>query len=122
MKVLFICLGFLSMFIGIAGIVLPGIPTTPFMLLTLTLFLKSSKRLSDWFRNHPFFSKFLNSSRLNRKIILIKALLIMWTMVSVSIIFFVERFSVRLIIVILAVSGTAAMIIAYRKRKAGSGN
>ena len=44
-KIILIVLGTLSLGIGIIGIVVPGLPTTPFLLLTAGLYVKSSDRL-----------------------------------------------------------------------------
>lgn len=45
LKSIFILLGTLSLFVGVIGIVVPGLPTTPFLLLTAGLYLKSSDKL-----------------------------------------------------------------------------
>jgi uncharacterized membrane protein YbaN (DUF454 family) len=47
--------GFVSLGLGIAGIPLPLLPTTPFLLLAAFCFSKSSKRLHDWLINHKTF-------------------------------------------------------------------
>lgn len=48
MRILFLSLGFLSLLLGIIGIFLPLLPTTPFALLAAYFFSKSSIRLHQW--------------------------------------------------------------------------
>lgn len=59
MKLLYIILGFLSIGLGIIGIVLPGLPTTPFLLLALFCFSRGSERLRLWFIQTKIYQKYL---------------------------------------------------------------
>lgn len=47
--------GLISLGIGIVGIFLPLLPTTPLVLLAAFCFAKGSTRLHDWLINHPRF-------------------------------------------------------------------
>lgn len=47
------CLGLLAVGCGLAGIVLPLVPTTPFLLVAAYAFSRSSPALHDWLLSHP---------------------------------------------------------------------
>ena len=49
--------GLVSLGLGIVGIVLPILPTVPFILLASFCFSRSSERLHQWMLNHPKFGK-----------------------------------------------------------------
>ena len=51
----FLTLGLIFVAIGGLGVVLPVLPTTPFMLLALWCFARSSQRFHDWLYHHRIF-------------------------------------------------------------------
>ena len=50
-KILYIMIGCISLGLGIIGVILPILPTVPFVLLAAFCFAKSSERLDSWFKN-----------------------------------------------------------------------
>ena len=58
----FIC-GFISMVIGLIGIPVPGLPTTPLMILAAACFAKSSQRFYDWIIQNKLFGHHVKNYR-----------------------------------------------------------
>lgn len=63
MRLLFLALGWLFVAIGIVGAFLPVLPTTPFLLLAVACFARSSPRLEAWLLEHPKFGPSLRNWR-----------------------------------------------------------
>lgn len=58
-KPLFITLGLLLVGLAVLGIFLPVLPTTPFLLLALACFGKSSEKLHNWLLTNKTFGPFI---------------------------------------------------------------
>ncbi len=52
-RALWLTLGLVSTACGVAGVVLPLVPTTPFLLLAAYAFARSSPHLHNWIMTHP---------------------------------------------------------------------
>lgn len=54
-RALYLIAGLLCVLIGLIGVVLPLLPTTPFLLVAAFCFSRSSERLHQYLLNHPVF-------------------------------------------------------------------
>ncbi len=67
-KIVLTILGLLSLVLGVVGIFLPLLPTTPLLLLSAWCFIRSSTKLYDWLLNHPYLGKYIRNFREHRAI------------------------------------------------------
>lgn len=66
--ILFFTLGWVFVALGIIGVVVPLMPTTPFLLVALICFSHSSSRFHFWLLNHPILGKPLRDWNETRRI------------------------------------------------------
>ena len=100
MRLFYIILGCLSVVLGTIGIFVPGLPTTPFVLLASWCFYRSSPRLQEWLLA-SFLGKYIREYKdkggiTPRKRIYI--ILLMAVMVAISTIFFIKTLSLRIVV------------------------
>ena len=60
-KILLLSLGWLCVGLAFLGIFIPGIPTTPFLIVALWAFAQSSKKFHSWLLNHKMFGPILRN-------------------------------------------------------------
>ena len=63
LRVLFAAAGLLLVGLGVLGILLPGLPATPFLLLAAYCFTRSFPRLHTWLTTHPWFGPYIRGAR-----------------------------------------------------------
>jgi uncharacterized membrane protein YbaN (DUF454 family) len=113
MRIFFITLGIVCVILAGLGVLLPGLPATPFLLVASYAFARSSKRMHDWLINNkvfgPILSDFLDRRgiRLHIKII---SLLMMWGMMFLSVFYLIEDDTVKFVAAGGAVVGTFAIL------------
>jgi len=67
-QLLFMVFGYSFVGLGLAGVVLPLVPTTPFLLLALACFARSSPALHDWLTSHRVLGKYVRDWERDRSI------------------------------------------------------
>ncbi len=105
--------GWLALGLGVAGIFLPVLPTTPFALLAAACFLKSSERLHRYVVEHPVFGRGVSDyleGRGIRKRTKITAITMLWLSILASVIFWVPYPWLDILLILVA-SGTTVYLL-----------
>ena len=100
--------GSVSLVLGLIGVVLPGLPTTPFVLLAAACYAQASPRLHAWLLNHRFTGPMLRDWEANRSLTRrtkLVAVVSMLVMVSFSIWSFQHRPVAQAVLVVLGAIG-----------------
>lgn len=99
-RALLMVLGVLCVTLGAVGVFVPGLPTTPFLLLASYLFARSSPRLHAWLDEHRVLGPYLRAIRegsgvpLRAKLVTIALL---WTGILSTMVLFLEDGPVRVV-------------------------
>lgn len=104
-RVLLIIAGWVAVILAVIGIVLPLLPTTPFLLLAAFCFSKSSQRFHDWLLNHPWFGDYIRNFQSGRGMTMkakVSTIFLIWLSIGASVIFFVPIVWVKAMLLIIA--------------------
>jgi hypothetical protein len=104
-KPILIVAGTLFVGLGVIGIFLPVLPTTPFLLLAAACYAKSSRRFYCWLLNNRWFGVYIKNYRQKKGMplkIKIFTVVLLWLTILVSVIFAVQSLAVRIILIIIA--------------------
>ena len=119
MRVFYIVLGCIAVVLGTTGIFVPGLPTTPCVLLASWCFYRSSPRLQAWLLQ-SFLGKYIREYRDKGGLTLrkrISIILLMATMVAISTIFFIKTLPIRIIVWVAGAIGCVVVGFVVPKAK-----
>lgn len=111
-KAFLIIIGCITLILGSLGIIIPGLPTTPFLLLSAWCFAQSSEKFHNWLLNHKILGLYIREYmetggvRLNIKL---PAILFMWLGLSFSL-YSIDKPLVLFIIGGLVLFGTVLLL------------
>ena len=117
-RYLLISFGWLSVIIGAIGAILPVVPTTPFLILALACFSKSSPRFYSMLLNHKRVGPVLTEWEKNKSIsrcIKFRAMVLVVISFSASIALSIGRSNLQLMLVI---TGSAVLWFIYHLKEA----
>ncbi len=120
-KTVFLLLGFVATGLGFLGVLLPGVPATPFALLACYAFSMSSPRFQNWLLYRSSLGPFIRRIRENKGLSWKEKrniLLFVWVSIGVTILFFMHITWLRIFLLILLLLKTW-FIIRYKTLRSG---
>ena len=108
-----VSLGTISLALGIIGIFIPILPTTPFLLLSAGCYAKGSKRFYQWLMKNRLLGSYIKNYKEKKGIPLkvkIVTILLLWSTMTVSIIMIVSNNYIKLILFVIGLSVTIHII------------
>jgi uncharacterized membrane protein YbaN (DUF454 family) len=106
-RAFFVVVGSIFLCLGAIGIVVPILPTTPFLLLSAACYYRGSERLHRWMLNNRWFGSYIKNYKEGKGIQLrVKAYIItfLWITIGYSVFFVVGILIVQIILFIVAVA------------------
>ncbi len=116
---LLVTFGTLFVGLGIVGIFVPVLPTTPFLLLAAACYARSSPRFYHWLLYNRWFGNYIRNYRQRKGIPLkVKVLTItlLWVTIGASVIFAVQALLVRIILILIAI-GVSIHVLSLKTLK-----
>jgi uncharacterized membrane protein YbaN (DUF454 family) len=105
LNLLLISAGTVFLALGVIGIFLPILPTTPFLLLAAACYARSSKRFYDWLINNKLFGSFIKNYRDGRGVPLkvkVFTLSLLWITIVFSVFVIITIPLIKIILIIIA--------------------
>ena len=106
---LYVIAGSVSVGLGTLGIVLPLLPTTPFLLLAAYCYAKSSERFYTWLITNRYFGEYIRNYREKNGVpmkIKVYTLILLWATICFSAFYVVSLIWVRIILMVIATGVT----------------
>lgn len=108
-KTIYLALGSLFVALGLVGIFIPILPTTPFLLLSCFFFARSSDRALQWLLNNRWLGAYIRNYREGRGIALrdkIITLTLLWLTILASVVFGIQNNWLRVLVILIAAGVT----------------
>lgn len=108
-KALWVSAGTFFLGLGLIGIVVPLLPTTPFLLLTAWCYYHGSEKMHNWLLNHRWFGEYIRNFQEKKGIPLrakIISVAMIWGTIGFSMIFIIDILILHIVLAVIAAAVT----------------
>jgi len=112
--------GSFFLIIGIIGIFIPILPTTPFLLLSAACYARGSEKFYNWLINNKWLGEYIKNYQKGRGIplnIKILAISLLWITIVFSTIVVVSNYLIQIILIIIAIAVTIHILTIKTMKK-----
>ncbi len=109
-RTLLLISGYSALFLGVLGIVVPLLPTTPFLLLAASCFMRSSKPMYNWLISHRYLGRHIFCYREYRAVTAgskLITLLILWFVMGLTVFTVIQPVWLKVLLPAIALGVTA---------------
>lgn len=111
-------LGHAAVGLGALGVIVPGLPTTPFILVAASCYARGSSRFHQWLLQHRLFGPMVRDWQEHRAVALhtkIVAVVLLWLVLGATIHFFAPYLWVKIVLAAIGLGVTAFLVVVKTK-------
>ena len=119
MRYFLLFIGYLCVGLGVLGIFLPILPTTPFLLLASYLFYHTSPKAQAWLLDNKYLGSYIKDFQVYKAIPLrvkIYSISMLWVTILLSAFVFLDLWWLRLLLILIAI-GVTIHILSFKTKK-----
>ena len=119
MRYLVVAIGYLCVVLGVLGIFLQVLPTTPFLLLASYLFYRSSPKAQQWLLGHKYLGPYITDFQIHKSISLrvkVYSISMLWITILLSAFVVLDNWWLRIMLIAIATAVTIH-ILSFKTKK-----
>jgi len=113
-RTIYVSAGTIFLVIGAVGVVIPVLPTTPFLLLSAACYMRGSERLHSWMLNNRVFGEFIRNYREEKGIAFrnkLLTLVLLWLTIGYSVLFVIKMPLIKGLLFLIAFVVSAHIVL-----------
>ncbi len=119
-NLILITIGTLSLVLGVIGVFVPLLPTTPFLLLSAALYARSSTRFYNWLINNKWLGRYIRDYREGRGIPLaakIVSITLLWITIGYAVFYLIDPVWLRVLFLLIALTVSIHLLFLPTRKK-----